>query len=44
MNPTELKALTDALLKAERFEMLAILRDSKSVDDAVKALEQRMKA
>ena len=39
----ELKAalLKAALLKAERLEILAILRDAKTLDDAIAAIEQR---
>ena len=44
MTPAELQALTDALLKAERLEMLMILRDMDSIEEAVKALEQRIRA
>ncbi len=44
MNASELQELKEALLKAERLEMLAILRDAESVDDAIKAIEQRLKA
>lgn len=44
MNACELQELKEALLKAERLEMLAILRDAESVDDAIKAIEQRLKA
>lgn len=44
MNASELQELKEALLKAERLEMLAILRDAESVEDAIKAIEQRLKA
>ena len=44
MNASELQALKDALLKAERLEMLAILREADSLSDAIAALEQRLKA
>ena len=42
MNANELQELKAALLKAERLEVLAILRDAESLDEAVKLLEQRM--
>lgn len=44
MNAQELQELKAALLKAERLEMLAILRDAESLQEAVAALEQRLKA
>ena len=44
MNAQELLELKAALLKAERLEMLAILRDAESLQEAVQALEQRLKA
>ncbi len=44
MNAQELQELKAALLKAERLEMLAILRDVESLQEAVQALEQRLKA
>lgn len=44
MNVQELQELKAALLKAERLEMLAILRDAESLQEAVQALEQRLKA
>lgn len=44
MNAQELQELKAALHKAERLEMLAILRDAESLQEAVQALEQRLKA
>ena len=44
MNASELQALKDALLKAERLEMPAILREADSLTEAIAALEQRLKA
>lgn len=44
MNTSELQELKQAWIKAERLELLAILRDVKSVDEAIKTLEQRLKA
>lgn len=41
MNASELQELKAALLKAERLEILAILREADSLDDAIKAIEQR---
>lgn len=41
MNANELQELKAALLKAERLEILAILREADSLDDAIKAIEQR---
>ena len=41
MNAGELQELKAALLKAERLEVLAILRDAESLDEAIKAIEQR---
>lgn len=42
MNTSELRELKAALIKAERLEVLAIC--TKSVDEAIKTLEQRLKA
>lgn len=44
MNAQELQELKAAVLKAERLEMLAILQDADSVEAAVEALRQRLKA
>ena len=44
MNAQELQELKAALLKAERMEMLAILRDADDLEEAIAALEQRLKA
>ncbi len=44
MNAQELQELKAALLKAERMEMLAILRDAEDKQEAIAALEQRLKA
>ena len=44
MNAQELQELKAALLKVERLEVLAILRDAESLQEAVQALEQRLKA
>ncbi len=44
MNANELQELKAALLKAERLEMLAILRDAESLQEAVTAIEQRLMA
>ncbi len=44
MNAQELQELKAALLKAERMEMLAILRDAGDLQEAIAALEQRLKA
>lgn len=41
MNASELQELKAALLKAERLEVLAILRDAENLDEAIKILEQR---
>ena len=41
INAIELQELKAALLKAERLEILAILRDAKTLDDAIAAIEQR---
>ena len=41
MNVNELQELKAALLKAERLEILMILRDAESLDDAIRILEQR---
>lgn len=41
MNAQELLELKAALLKVERLEVLAILRDAESLDEAIKAIEQR---
>ena len=44
MNANELQELKAALLKAERLEVLAILRDAESLQEAVTTIEQRLKA
>lgn len=44
LNAQELQELKAALLKAERMEMLAILRDADDLQEAIAALEQRLKA
>lgn len=44
MTANELQELKAALLKAERLEMLAIIRDAESLQDAINAIEQRLKA
>jgi len=41
MNVSELQELKAALLKAERLEVLAILREAEDLDEAIKILEQR---
>ncbi len=41
MNAVELQELKASLLKAERLEILEILRKAKNLDDAIKAIEQR---
>lgn len=41
MNIGELKEFVAASLKAERLEILAILHSAKSLDEAIKAIEQR---
>ena len=43
MNAQELQELKAALLKAERLEMLAILQDAEGKQEAIAALEQRLK-
>ena len=40
MNASELQKLKAALLKAERLEVLAILRDAENLNEAIKILEQ----
>ena len=44
MNATELQEYKSTLLKAERLELLLILRDAETLDDAIKAITQRIKA
>ena len=41
MNEFELQTLIATLLKAERLEILEILRNAGSLEDAIKAIEQR---
>ena len=41
MNASELQELKAALLNAERLEILAILQDAETLDEAIKAIEQR---
>ena len=44
MNANELKELKAALLKAERLEILAIIRDADSLEAAEEAVKQRLMA
>lgn len=44
MNVCELQELKAALLKAERLEILAIIRDAESLNEVATAIEQRLKA
>ena len=41
MNASELQEFKAALLKAERLEILMILREAKSLDEALRILELR---
>lgn len=41
MNAVELQELKALLLRVERLEILAILRDANSLDEAIAAIEQR---
>ena len=43
-NAVEVQELKAALLKAERFELLVILYESQSLDEAIQAIKQRIKA
>ena len=44
MNPAELQELKAALLKLERLEILAILREAETLEEAIQLIEQRAKA
>lgn len=44
MNATELQEFKAALLKSERYEILEILRNTETLDDAVTLIEQRIRA
>ena len=44
MNANELQEFKAALVKVERYELLEILRNAESLQDAIAALEQRIKA
>lgn len=44
MNTLELKELKAALLKAERLDLLVLLMSAKSIEEAVEAIKQRLKA
>lgn len=44
LNFAEVQELKTALLKAERLELLVILYESQSVEDAINAIKQRIKA
>lgn len=44
MNGHELQALTDALLKAERLELLSVLENASTLQQAIDALKNRLKA
>ncbi len=44
MNACELQELKAALLKVERLEILAIIRDADSLESATEAIEQRLRA
>lgn len=41
MTRDELEELKSALLKAERLEILNLLRNAKNLDEAIAAIEQR---
>ena len=44
MNANKLQELKAVLLKAERMEILALLRDAEDKEEAIAAIEQRLKA
>lgn len=44
LNVAEVQELKAALLKAERLELLVILYETQSVEDAINAIKQRIKA
>ena len=44
LNAVEVQELKAALLKAERLELLVILYEAQSVEDAINAIKQRIKA
>lgn len=44
LNAVEVQELKEALLKAERLELLVILYETQSVEDAINAIKQRIKA
>ena len=44
MNAAELQEFKAALLKAERYEILEILRNAQTLEDAVTLIEQRIRA
>lgn len=44
MNPAELQEFKAAMLKAERLEILEILREAETLEQALQLIEQRAKA
>ena len=44
MNATELQEFKAALLKAERYEILEILRNAQTLEEAIMLIEQRIRA
>ena len=44
LNAVEVQELKAALLKAERLELLAILYEAQSIEEAISAIKQRIKA
>lgn len=44
MNPAELQEFKATLLKAERLEILEILREAETLEQALQLIEQRAKA
>lgn len=43
LNAVEMQELKEALLKADRLETLAILRECATLEEAIKALQQRLR-
>lgn len=44
LNAVEVQELKAALLKAERLELLVILYETQSIEEAISAIKQRIKA
>ena len=44
LNAVEIQHFKEAILKAERYELLTILYESATIEEAIQAIKQRIKA